>query len=206
MMSTATHERILNFWFGESQLNREELEQRISLWFEAGPEVDAEIESRFGNLLQKAKNGGLEAWKTSARGRLALIILQDQFSRNLHRGSEEAFASDAEALRTCLEGIELGLDTKLSIIERAFFYMPLQHAEALSVQEKSVELFTQLAAECSEAIRPQMGRFLASARSHRNIIAKFGRFPHRNRAMGRECNEAEISFLTTGMVPFRSKS
>jgi uncharacterized protein (DUF924 family) len=205
-MSSATHEEILEFWFGDSELDFEALEQRITLWFEAGPEVDAEIGSRFGTILHVAKSGGLDGWKTTARKRLALVILQDQFTRNLHRGSKEAFALDAEALRNCIEGIELGMDAELSVVERAFFYMPLQHAEDLSVQEKSVQLFEELAAKCSEAIRPHMHRFLISARSHRTIIARFGRFPHRNRVMERECTNAENGFLTIGMVPFRSKN
>jgi uncharacterized protein (DUF924 family) len=204
-MDSAAHEEILEFWFGDSELDFDDLEERITLWFEAGPEVDAEIASRFETFLQEARAGGLDAWIATARGRLALVILQDQFPRNLHRGSEEAFTSDADALRHCLEGIELGIDAQLSVVERAFFYMPMQHTEDLPIQEKSVGHFEELAAKCSEAIRPQMQRFFASARSHRNIIAKFGRFPHRNRAMGRECTEAENDFLTMRMVPFRSK-
>lgn len=205
-MDPGTQEAILDFWFGTSEPGFEELEQRISLWFEAGPEVDADIASRFGGALQEARRGGLEAWKAAARGRLALIILLDQFSRNLHRGGEAAFASDGEALRLCLEGIELGLDTELSIVQRAFFYMPLQHAEIASAQEKSVQVFEALEATCSEAIRPHMHRFLVSARSHRDIVAKYGRFPHRNQALGRVCSDAEKEFLTVGMVPFRSKN
>ena len=205
-MCPATHEDILEFWFGESEPGYDELEQRIILWFEATSDVDAEIGSRFGALVQKAKSGGLDDWKATPRGRLALIVLQDQFPRNLYRGREEAFASDAEALGNCLEGIELGVDTSLVVVERAFFYMPLQHAEELAIQEKSVKLFSHLVAECSEAIRPQIGRFLASAKSHRNVITKFGRFPHRNHSLGRECTEAEARFLATGMVPFRSKN
>ena len=148
----------------------------------------------------------MDGWKTTARGRLALIILLDQFSRNLHRGTEAAFASDAEALQLCLKGIELGLDSELSIVERAFFYMPLQHAEVASAQEKSVQVFEVLEATCDDAIRPHMHRFLISARSHRDIIAKFGRFPHRNRVLGRACSAAEEDFLTIGVVPFRSKN
>jgi uncharacterized protein (DUF924 family) len=199
-------EEILDFWFGSSEPGFEELEQRITLWFEAGPEVDVEIASRFGIIQREARNGRLNGWNTTARGRLALVILLDQFTRNLHRGTEEAFAGDAEALRLCLEGIELGVDAELSVVERAFFHMPLQHSEDLSVQEKSVRVFEELATTCSDAIRPHMHRFFVSARSHRDIIAKLGRFPHRNRVLGRECTEAEEDFLTIGMVPFRNKS
>jgi uncharacterized protein (DUF924 family) len=205
-MNSASQEEILDFWIGDPDPGFDQMDERISLWFEAGPEVDAEIASRFGSIFQEARRGRLDTWGTSAKGRLALVILLDQFSRNLHRGSEEAFSSDATALRLCLEGVELGLDTALSIVERAFFYMPLQHAENLAAQEKSVKLFETLEATCADAVRPHMHRFLVSARSHRNIIAKYGRFPHRNRVLGRECSDAENDFLTIGTVPFRSKS
>ena len=205
-MNPDLQEAILDFWFGASEPGFDQLERRISLWFEAGPQVDADIASRFGDILEEARRGGLDAWKSTARGRLALIILLDQFSRNLHRGTVAAFASDAEALRLCLEGIELGLDNELTIVQRAFFYMPLQHAEIASAQEKSVQVFQALEATCPEAIRPHMHRFLVSARSHRNIVAKYGRFPHRNEVLGRECSDAEEEFLTVGMVPFRSKN
>lgn len=204
-MISTTHEDILAFWIGEPDPGFDELDRRISLWFEAGPEVDAEIASRFGSILQEARRGGLDAWGTSAKARLALIVVLDQFSRNLYRGSREAFSSDAAALELCLEGIELGLDAALSIIERAFFYMPLQHAEDLAVQEKSVRLFETLEATCPDTIQPHMRRFLVSARSHRNIIARYGRFPHRNRVLGRECSDEESNFLKSGMAPFRSK-
>jgi uncharacterized protein (DUF924 family) len=205
-MDSTTQEAILEFWFGDSEPSSAELEQRITLWFESGPAIDAEIASRFGHLLREARNGKLDDCKATARGRLALVILLDQFSRNLHRGSEEAFASDAEALRYSLEGIALGIDAELSVVERTFLYMHMQHAEDSSVQESSVQVFEKLATECSETIRPHMNRFLASARSHRDIIDKFGRFPHRNRALGRECSEAEIDFLTVPTVPFRRKA
>lgn len=205
-MSARAQDEILEFWLGDPDPGFDELDERISLWFEAGPEVDAEIAARFGDVFRQARRGSLDDWKTTARGRLALIVLLDQFSRNLQRGTEEAFASDADALRLCLEGIELELDGELSIIERAFFYMPLQHAEIPSAQEKSVQVFEALETTCSEAIRPHMRRFRISARSHRDIIAKFGRFPHRNRILGRECTDAEEDFLTIGTVPFRSKS
>ena len=137
-MVAPTQEDILRFWIGNPDPDYDELDERITLGFEAGPEVDAEIASRFWGTLMEARNRGLASWEKTARGRLALIIVLDQFSRNLHRGNGEAFASDSEALRLCLEGIELGLDAELSIVERAFFYLPLQHAEDSSAHEKSV--------------------------------------------------------------------
>jgi uncharacterized protein (DUF924 family) len=206
LMNPEVQQEILEFWLGDSEPDFEEMDRRITLWFEAAPEIDVDIASRFEAVFRAARNGELDGWKTTARGSLALIILLDQFSRNLHRGSERAFMSDAEALRICLEGVELGLDTELSIVERAFFYMPMQHAEKMSAQDQSVRMFEALASSCSDAIRPQMQRFLASARSHRTIVEKFGRFPHRNRVLGRQCTDAEREFLTVGTVPFRKKA
>lgn len=205
-MDATSQQEVLGFWIGSPEPSFEELDRRITLWFEAGPEVDAEIASRFGNLFRAARDGRLEAWESSARSRLALIILLDQFSRNLHRGSPLAFLADPQALRCALEGMELGLDTELSVVERAFFYMPLQHAEDRSAQHLSVEKFEELVTVCTDAIRPHMRRFLASARSHRDIIERFERFPHRNRVLGRECTPAENDYLTVGTVPFRSKA
>lgn len=205
-MDVASQQEVLDFWIGNREPSFEELDRRITLWFEAGPNVDVEIGSRFGDLFRAARNGTLDLWNSSARGRLALIILLDQFSRNLHRGSELAFVADSDALQCSLEGIELGLDTELSVVERAFFYMPMQHAEEMSAQDTSVSMFEELAETCSEGIRPHMRRFLASARSHRDIIEKFGRFPHRNRVLGRECSQAEHEYLTVGKIPFRSKA
>lgn len=197
---------ILEFWIGNPEPSFEELDQRITLWFEAGPDVDAEIASRFASHYRAARDGKLASWKVSAHGRLALIILLDQFSRNLHRGSDLAFLADPEALRCSLEGMELGFDTELSVVERAFFYMPLQHAEALSAQDISVRMFEELATVCAEPIRPHMWKFLASARSHRNIIERFGRFPHRNRVLERDCTPEEDEYLTIATVPFRRKA
>ena len=152
-VDSSNHGEILDFWLGDSEPRPEELQQRISFWFEARPEVDSEIDSRFGCLLQQARDRKLDDWMETPRGRLALIVLLDQFSRNLYRGNAAAFESDADALELCLDGIQMGVHTELTTIERVFFYLPLQHAEELSVQEKSVEVFEELAANCSDAIR-----------------------------------------------------
>jgi uncharacterized protein (DUF924 family) len=200
------HEEILSFWFDDGELNSNQLEERITLWFEAGPAIDAEISKRFGSSIIDAAAGRLDVWKQTARGRLALILLLDQFTRHVHRGHKEAFSFDDLALFLCLSGIELELDRDLSIIGRAFFYMPMQHAEDLSIQDKGVQNFQQLLNISPTDIQPHISHFLMSARSHRNIIAQFGRFPHRNRALGRKCTLDESEYLKLGFIPFRSKA
>lgn len=199
------YEEILTYWFGEGEPNSNQLEERITLWFEAGPDIDAEISTKFGGAIRDATAGRLDGWKETARGRLALILLLDQFTRHVHRGNKGAFSCDDLALSLCLSGIETELDRDLSIIERAFFYMPMQHAEDLSIQDTGVQIFQKLLDTSPTDIGPHISRFFMSARSHRNIIAQFGRFPHRNRPLGRKCTVDESEYLLVGFVPFRSK-
>ncbi len=204
-VTRGAYEEILSYWFGGCELNPHQLEERITLWFEAGPEIDAVISTRFSGSISDAAAGRLDDWKATARGRLALILLLDQFTRHAYRGNKEAFSFDDLAVSLCVSGIEAGLDRDLSIVERAFFYMPMQHAEDLSIQDNAVQAFQKLLDTSPTDIRPQISRFFMSARSHRNIIAEFGRFPHRNRALGRKCTVDESEYLLVGFVPFRSK-
>lgn len=199
------HGEILTHWFDDGELNSHQLEKRIRLWFEAGPEIDAEISRRFGGSIIDAAAGRLDGWKETARGRLALILLLDQFTRHVYRRNKEAFSFDDLALSLCVSGIEVELDRDLSIIERAFFYMPMQHAEDVSIQDIGVQTFQKLLDTSPTDIRPHISRFFMSARSHRNIIAQFGRFSHRNQALERKCTVDESEHLLVGFVPFRSK-
>jgi uncharacterized protein (DUF924 family) len=194
-------EEILEFWFGEGDPIQAFL-ARQEAWFKADPAFDAELGRRFGKTLEAAIRGELDPWKASARGRLALILCLDQFSRNLFRGKPEAFAQDPAALALVLEGLERGTDAALSVPERAFFYMPLQHAEDPSIQELSVRSFERLAEGAPAAIRSHLEGFAAYARGHRDIIARFGRFPHRNRVLGRESTPEETAFLSGGGPTF----
>lgn len=197
------HEHILQYWFGNTELQTRDLVQRLRFWFRTNPDVDAEIASRFGELVQAASAGRLRAWERKPRPRLALILLLDQFRRNMFRTSGDAFALDSKALGLCRGGLALGVDRSLSIMERAFFYMPLQHAEDLSAQELSVELFEKLTDECAAKMRLGLAEFLASAKAHHALIARFGRFPHRNAVLGRECTAEEMRYLVSEKIPFR---
>ena len=198
-------EDVREFWFGGADPNDADLEERIDFWFAAGPDVDAEIVRRFGVAVRSALSGRLDSWRISPPGCLALVILLDQFPRNIHRGKPGAYSGDAKACALSLDAIDREADRALSVLERAFLYLPLQHAEDGDVQRRSVDMFKALRDESSGGLRTCMKRFLASARTHRDIIQRFGRFPHRNEILGRECTRAEIEFLRAPAAPFRSK-
>jgi uncharacterized protein (DUF924 family) len=172
---------VIDFWFRELTPDQ---------WFEGGdPALDDLIRRRFGDMLAQARDGGLDDWAGSPRGRLALIIVLDQFSRNIHRGLGESFVSDAKAQALTLEGIALGLDKALNLAERQFFYMPLMHAEDIALQQQCVGQF--------EALKQEVEGILGFATRHAAIIERFGRFPHRNKMMGRTSTAEEEAFIAT---------
>lgn len=191
------------FWFGHRPYEPKQVAQRARLWFgdphapELIPQTDELINERFGSLMRSAARGELAAWESSPRRRLALILLLDQFPRNVHRGAPEAFAQDARALSLAVSGMQLGADGALDPLERLFFYMPLMHAESLEVQDESVAAFRRLQEEAPEQLRAQFDSALRYARLHREVIARFGRFPHRNRILGRRDTSAEAEWLAS---------
>ena len=157
--------------------------------------LNNEIEQRFGAAVRAARAGQLDEWADDPRGRLALVILLDQFARNIFRGTADAFAADDRALALTQEAMERGHDTELDPIERVFLYMPLQHAESKVVQEQSVATYEALAESVPAAQRERFEGFTKYARLHRDIVARFGRFPHRNAILGRPSTEAERDYL-----------
>ncbi|NVB42349.1 DUF924 domain-containing protein [Pseudenhygromyxa sp. WMMC2535] len=195
MAEQATPEDILSFWFPDDRARAN------ALWWGKDPALDAEIRARFGQTRARAKAGELDHWARSPRGRLAVIIVLDQFSRNLFRGDPETHAADEHALTLALEGIAAGDDRALRPIERLFMYMPLEHAEALEHQERCVQLVRALADEVAAepgVDTPRRDRFASYvdfAIRHRDIVARFGRFPHRNALLGRESTPEELAFL-----------
>lgn len=185
-------EEILQFWFGppaEGEPGGPEL------WFGKSLRVDRIIEKRFGKLVEKAKAGELDAWTSTPRGRLAVILLLDQFSRNIFRDSPEAFAADEKALALCLDGLDEEMDKTLGPLERAFFYMPTMHAEDLDMQLTSVEVYEELAAEAPPEHKAACESFLKHAMRHRDMVERFERFPHRNAILGRSSSSEEAAFL-----------
>lgn len=186
-----TSEEVLAFWFGAGPPAEPPPDDRMRLWFRGGAEVDREIRERFGADLARARRGELNAWADTARGRLALIILLDQFSRNVYRGSGEAFASDALALQLTLEGLERGQDRALSCVEQLFFVLPLEHAEDLAMQDRMVAYVDTWAQNLPQTLQGMAQGVRDFARLHREVIARFGRFPTRNAALGRSSSPEE---------------
>jgi len=195
-------EAVLDFWFGDLA-EPAAVSAAWNRWFRGGAAADRDIGERFAGLTEAARRGELAAWAATARGRLALVIVLDQFGRNLHRGTAAAFAADADALALTLEGIETGLDRALAPLERVFLYMPLQHAESRTVQARSVATFAALAESDAPAHVCELLRSSADyARQHRDIIERFGRFPHRNTVLGRPSTAAELEYLDAGAPTF----
>src|SRR5688572_10836941 len=181
--------KVRDFWFGKAPLAAEQLPRRMELWFGARPElkqhVDDTLRSRFGALVEQALAGDLAQWADGPRRRLSLILLLDQFPRNIFRGTARAFAGDEQALTLALTGMQSVADAALNPVERIFFYMPLQHAESLDVQDEAVSAYRRLADEAPEVIRDIFKSCLNFAERHRAVVQRFGRFPHRNHVLGR---------------------
>jgi uncharacterized protein (DUF924 family) len=193
---------LLSFWLGDAVADADVFADKGELWFRSDPAVDADIRARFSRLRECAIGGLLDAWLDTPHGALGLILLVDQFSRNLFRGDAEAFAHDALARRWCERALARGDDRGLRPVERLFVYLPLQHAESIADQQHAVALFTQLRDSATDATRPRFEENLQFALRHRDVILRFGRFPHRNVALGRPSTVAEMAYLTEPGVAF----
>jgi uncharacterized protein (DUF924 family) len=194
-MSNDPHaEDVLEYWFGPR--GSDEWGTLRKLWFTGGKQADEEIRSRFAELHARALRGELDDWQQSAEGCLALVIVLDQFSRNLHRGTADAFAADAKALALAKRAIDQGFDQAVLPVQRWFFYLPFEHAEDLDDQQRAVELFSALPEHEGRAIGVDY------ARQHLEIIERFGRFPHRNEMLGRESTAEEAQWLAAGGTRF----
>ena len=176
---------ILQFWFEDIEHFR---------WFKKDADFDRALEQRFGDLLMQARNDQFDHWPDTARGSLALVILLDQFSRNIYRESSKAFEADPKALQLTMDGIQKGFDEKLTMEQRSFYYLPLRHAENLEMQKLGLEKTRELndAGYGSDKY----------ALSHLAIIEQFGRFPHRNRVLGRSNTSEEELYLKDGNAGF----
>lgn len=170
--------RVLDFWFRELTPDH---------WFRGGADLDEKIRLQFGGLLNDAAKGKCDGWATTALGRLALILLLDQFSRHVFRGSPDSYRCDEKAQRLTLEGINSGMDKQLAFSERHFFYLPLMHAESKALQALSIEKFTEL--------RQYADTVFEFAKGHQATVERFGRFPHRNIVLGRTSTDEESAFL-----------
>ncbi len=193
---------ILLFWFKEQELSGPQIDRRMDIWFGTDPVLDHEIEKEFGDDVAAASEGRLDHWAADPHGRLALILLIDQFRRNIYRNSAEAFSMDKLALKLCVEGAMEKKDIGLTPLQRIFFYMPLQHAESRKVQEKSVNLYNRLAEAVSPTYRETLLTIAQFAELHRDIVDQFGRFPHRNKLLNRDNTAEEDEYLATDSPDF----
>jgi uncharacterized protein (DUF924 family) len=188
-------EEVLAFWFGPSCDDAEAIASQGARWFARDDGFDAAIRERFAPLREDAVAGRVDAWLDASRGRLALIVLVDQFSRNLFRGDARAFEHDPLARRWTLDGIDAGDDRALRAIERVFFYLPLEHSESLADQKRAVALFSKLRDEVPASLREPFAGFLDYAQRHHDVIERFGRFPHRNAVLRRASSAEEAEYL-----------
>ena len=193
--SIATPQDVLAFWLGAWPIDHAAMLRVQPRWFAKDEAFDAELRARFGATLEAARAGRLDAWAADAGGRLALLIVLDQFTRNAWRGRPDSFSGDAQALALALEGIERGHDQAVPPMARIFCYLPLEHAEDADLQARSVALFAALCAAPGAEPKALFESTLDYARRHQDVIARFGRFPHRNAVLGRVSTPAEQAYL-----------
>ena len=178
---------VLDFWFGRS--NSPEFGKVQKKWFEKDEDFDTEVRSGFLTKYERAASGKLDFWQNSPENCLALIILIDQFPRNMFRENPQAFATDSKALAAAQHAVNNNFDRQLLTVQKWFIYLPFEHSENLENQQKSVELFSNLQGE------PDSKSVIDYAIRHLEIIERFGRFPHRNQILGRETTPEEAEFL-----------
>lgn len=189
-------EDILEFWFGTLDADGMASKEKSSRWWTKDPAFDAEIRQRFGDALRAAHRGEFIAWGDAPRSSLALVILADQFPRNMFRDTADMFSSDGLALTTSLRAIERGLHERLETHESVFLVMPTMHSEVLANQERCLNLFEELAENAkSDRARDALKYNVGFAEKHRVIVERFGRFPHRNALLERESTTEEAAFL-----------
>jgi uncharacterized protein (DUF924 family) len=187
--------KVHEFWFGSLGDDDSYPTSLFGRWFQSGDELDDEIRKQFGELVEAAGNGERASWRESAEGALALIILLDQFTRNIFRGTGDMYKFDALAREIAEDSVLAGFDCLLHPVKAAFFYFPFEHAEDIAAQEKAITLFRMLPRRVAEEHRDQYVGFIDYAIAHRDIVARFGRFPHRNKLLGRETTPGEARFL-----------
>jgi uncharacterized protein (DUF924 family) len=182
---------ILDFWFGAAGSADYGTQRRV--WFRKDAAFDALVRERFAGRVDAALAGQFDAWRTTSKGCLALVLLLDQFTRNIHRETPRAFSGDAKALTLADHAVGNGFDTRLTALQRWFLYMPFQHSETLADQERSVDLFRRLRIDAPG--ETALAEAFEYALRHYEVIARFGRFPHRNAVLGRDSTAEERAFL-----------
>ncbi|MGH6636945.1 MAG: DUF924 family protein [Gammaproteobacteria bacterium] len=192
-------EDVLRFWFPQRNGDHAAMVRQFAWWFRGG--ADSAIAERFPLLLERATRGELDHWSHRPGARLALIIVLDQFSRSLYRGTARAFAQDQKALALALQGIEIGHYAALETLwEKTFFFLPLGHSEDLTHLELAVKLAEELVEQAPAELHRVLEHSAAQARGHRDVIARFGRHPHRNAVLGRQSTPEELAYLASGQL------
>lgn len=187
---------VVDFWLGDSLEGPEQAERRRAVWYEGGAPFDEAIQRQFGDLIEPALAGDLDHWAVSPGGALALVIILDQFTRNTFRHTPRAYAGDARALPITRARLDDGSHRRLPVTGRIFFYHPLHHAESLALQDEVVALVDAIRHDLGPEWQEYMDRRVAGFTRHRNIVARFGRFPHRNSVLGRESTAEEAEYLS----------
>jgi uncharacterized protein (DUF924 family) len=209
-MTTDAISRIIDFWHGPALDSPEAAFARRDWWYKGGEAVDEEIRTRFGSLVEQACAGGLSAWGETAEGSLALILLLDQFTRNIYRNTPDAYAGDILAFEIVASAIRRDLDKTLHPVSRIWLYHPFHHSEDITAQDTGITILKALKRQGPAPWRPYIDRSIKGWTRHRDIVARFGRFPHRNHVLGRPSSRKEVSFLAKngesfGQGPKRKK-
>ncbi len=191
-----SYEEVYEYWFGKGSLTDPSyMQQRSKLWFGKDEKVDAEMRTRFGSWLTEPPDPALLKWKVARKGTISLVILHDQFPRNIHRGTPKMYAWDEYALKLAREALGEGIHESVSVFEAMFLILPFEHSEKVADQEESVQLFSDLRNRCPRGLESFGDGMLNFAIRHLNIVEQFGRFPHRNEILGRKSTRAELEFL-----------
>lgn len=191
-------ERVLRFWLADSTVSPRRAQARHSLWFSVNPENDKDVLLRFRDTFAAAVAGEREDWAETPRGALALVVVLDRFARCLERGKPAAYGNHARALALSTAVVDSGDDRDLHPVERSFLYLPFEVAEDESAQARSVAIFERLVSEAEVEWKPFAIGHLKTAREHRAVIARYGRFPYRNRILGRQTTPEEAAYLVSG--------
>ena len=201
-MNTDIIDAIVTFWLSDSRDSPDRASARRGWWYQGGPVVDEEIRARFADLVPRALAGDLTGWRATPDGALALILLLDQFTRNLYRGTVEAYAGDACAFEIVNHAIERGLDRALHPVERIWLYHPFHHCEDVVEQDRGLGLLRALRRDADRAWHGYVERSIKGWTRHRDIVARFGRFPHRNAVLGRDSTTKEQAYMAAGGESF----
>ena len=193
-MATSHHD-VIDYWVGEIQHDPSTIKDRSKLWYGSSSQTDKQISDRFGKTLTLAEQSILQHWLDSAEGHLALVILLDQFTRNINRGSSDAWRNDAMALDIATSCIDRNDHLSLPYFGRVFLYHPFHHSESVVAQKRAVYLFDELHDGAPPEWQASLKGFAEFSRGHREIVRRFGRFPHRNKALGRRSSPEEVQYL-----------